>query len=49
MLSPLSTLLTLDTRLALLTGGDASGAKPVAAPLTNAPILPARVEESEVE
>ncbi|TXC88730.1 glycosyltransferase WbuB [Paraburkholderia azotifigens] len=49
MLSPLSTLLTLDTRLALLTGGDASGAKQVAAPLTNSPILPARVEESEVE
>jgi colanic acid biosynthesis glycosyl transferase WcaI len=49
MLSPLSTLLTLDTRLALLAGVDASGAKPVASPLTNAPILPARVEESEVE
>ncbi|MBN3757016.1 glycosyltransferase WbuB [Paraburkholderia sp. Tr-20389] len=49
MLSPLSTLLTLDTRLALLTGDDATAAKPVAAPLTNAPILPARVEESEVE
>jgi colanic acid biosynthesis glycosyl transferase WcaI len=48
MLSPLSTLLTLDTRLALLTG-DASRAKPVTASLTNPPILPARVEESEVE
>ncbi|MBN3766327.1 glycosyltransferase WbuB [Burkholderia sp. Ac-20365] len=64
MLSPLSTLLTLDTRLALLTGEDAAGAgapgtvasgaaapgaKPMATPLANGGILPARVEESEVE
>lgn len=49
MLSPLSTLLTLDTRLALLTGAAVPGAKPVAAPKANGPILSARVEESEVE
>ncbi|BDC39351.1 glycosyltransferase WbuB [Paraburkholderia terrae] len=49
MLSPLSTLLTLDTRLALLTGAAVPGAKPVAAPKANGPMLSARVEESEVE
>jgi colanic acid biosynthesis glycosyl transferase WcaI len=49
MLSPRSTLLTLDTRLALLTGAAVPGAKPVAAPKANGPILSARVEESEVE
>jgi colanic acid biosynthesis glycosyl transferase WcaI len=50
MLSPLSTLLTLDTRLALLTGDDTLGAsKPVTTPVSNGRILSARVEESEVE
>ncbi|QLB63134.1 glycosyltransferase WbuB [Paraburkholderia caribensis] len=49
MLSPLSSLLTLDTRLALLTGEAVPGPKPAAAPMTNGPILPAHVEKSEVE
>jgi len=49
MLSPLSTLLTLDTRLALLTGAAVPGAKPAATSMANQPILSARVEESEVE
>ncbi len=49
MLSPLSTLLTLDTRLAALTGDDATGAKPVATPLANGTILTTPVEESELE
>ncbi|SEJ96647.1 glycosyltransferase WbuB [Paraburkholderia diazotrophica] len=55
MLSPISTLLTLDTRLALLTGegtpttaGPPAEAPSVAAPAANGGVMPAPVDESKV-
>ncbi|MBP0590994.1 glycosyltransferase WbuB [Paraburkholderia sp. LEh10] len=49
MFSPLSTQVTLDARLAALTGGELPAARPVAPPIADSGILQARVKESEVE
>jgi len=49
MLSPLSTLVTLDARLSALAGEESPSVRPVVPRTGTGGIMPARIEESEVE